>query len=40
MVKRILEKTPLANSGTDVIPKLKWVLKENIYSGVDGIQLT
>jgi hypothetical protein len=38
--EKICRKTPLANSGTDVITKLQWVLKENMYSGVDGIQLT
>jgi len=37
--EKISRKT-LANSGTDVITKLKWVLKENMYSGVGGIQLT
>jgi hypothetical protein len=37
--EKISRKTPLANSGTDVI-KLKWVLEENMYSGVEGIQIT
>lgn len=32
--EQISSKTPLANR-TDVIIKLKWVLKEKIYSGVD-----
>jgi hypothetical protein len=38
--EQISRKTPLANTGTDVIIKLKWVLKEKMYSGVDRIQLT